>query len=83
MQVAGSRVRPEREDGIAPGYLDAMHGLCVDCHEERMKREPTRHPPDFARCRNCHRDASSEMMRRLAPYATPPDDLPAVRASGQ
>ena len=83
MQAAGSRVRPERQDGMAAGYLDAMHGLCIDCHEERMTLEPDRHPPDFARCRNCHRDASDGTIRRLAPYAVPPDRLPAVRTSGQ
>jgi len=83
MQVAGSRVRPERQDGIAAGYLDAMHGLCIDCHEERMKLEPARHPPDFARCRNCHRNGSDETIRRLAPYATPPGGVAAVRAGGQ
>ena len=68
---------------MAAGYLDAMHGLCIDCHEERMTLEPARHPPEFARCRNCHRDASDETIRRLAPYAVPPEGLPALRTSGQ
>ncbi len=83
MQVTDSRVRPEREDGIAAGYLEAMHGLCIDCHEEQMKLEPALHRPDFAKCRNCHRDASDETIRRLAPYAAPSAGLPAVRASGR
>jgi len=83
MQVAGSRVRPERQDGIAASYLDAMHGLCIDCHEERMKLEPALHPSEFARCRNCHRDAVDETIRRLAPYAAPPDGVATVQARGQ
>jgi len=45
---------PGRRD-IAPGYMDAMHGLCISCHEKEKDKlqEPNE---NFARCTNCHRD---------------------------
>ena len=71
MFVAGSRVRPTgTRDGHAAGYLDAMHRLCINCHSERMKTEPAKHPVDFAECRGCHRDADGRAIERLEPYAT-------------
>ena len=26
----------------APGYMDAMHGLCITCHEQKAREEPGR-----------------------------------------
>jgi Ni/Fe-hydrogenase subunit HybB-like protein len=40
---------------VAPGYMDAMHGICVDCHE-REKENLAEPNDDFSRCTNCHRD---------------------------
>jgi hypothetical protein len=39
---------------MAAGYMDAMHGLCVKCHEEEKGRLD---PPDddLDSCRRCHR----------------------------
>ncbi len=39
---------------MAVGYMDAMHGLCIDCHEKEKSKlvEPKE---DFDRCTNCHR----------------------------
>jgi Ni/Fe-hydrogenase subunit HybB-like protein len=69
LAVPGSRVRPEAGlNGGATGYVDAMHELCEGCHQQRMKEEPARHPPDFALCRNCHRDIGDGVLERLAPY---------------
>jgi Ni/Fe-hydrogenase subunit HybB-like protein len=85
MYVDDSRVQLEPEqlvDGHAAGYLDAMHGLCIDCHEERMETEPAKHQPDFAECRNCHRDEDEETIRRLPPYVVPADDLSTAQARG-
>ena len=56
MEAAGSRVKVEAPlTGDAVGYVDAMHGLCVGCHEQLAKEEPAEHPADFPRRRNCHR----------------------------
>jgi len=35
----------------APGYKDAMHGLCISCHEEQA--EPLQ-KPELAQCSACH-----------------------------
>ena len=37
----------------APGYVPAMHQLCVGCHTELAKQE---NKPDFARCATCHKE---------------------------
>lgn len=42
--------------GFVVGYMDAMHGLCVRCHEDKVKEEPSRFAADFVRCTHCHRD---------------------------
>ena len=56
MRPDGSRVNvtdPARRY-LASGYMDAMHGLCIDCHEEMQPKlaEPRE---EFSRCTNCHR----------------------------
>ncbi len=62
MVVKGSFVEPEENGlkGNAVGYKDAMHGLCVACHEEL--------DPDLAECATCHRDKDAKQLRRLSPY---------------
>jgi Ni/Fe-hydrogenase subunit HybB-like protein len=53
MLVKGARVAaPQGLTGSAVGYLDAMHGLCINCHKEMA---PQRNWPNLARCDNCHR----------------------------
>ena len=54
MIVEGSRIRPPEQGltGFAPGYMDAMHGLCIGCHEEEG---PKLNRPNHARCDACHR----------------------------
>jgi hypothetical protein len=54
MIVRGARVAaPEGGlTGFAVSYMDAMHGLCIACHEETAQ---TRNRPNHARCDTCHR----------------------------
>jgi len=54
MAVKGSRIpMPEQGlTGLAPSYMDAMHGLCIACHEEVEKKQSKAH---HARCDTCHR----------------------------
>ncbi|MCP4600461.1 MAG: hypothetical protein GY847_08005 [Proteobacteria bacterium] len=50
------QISKDRQTTLAAGYMDAMHGLCTDCHEkEKDKLEETNE--NFARCTNCHRDS--------------------------
>jgi len=69
MVAAGSRIQLPEEGmtGFAAGYMDAMHLLCIKCHEEKIEKEPATYGPEFARCRNCHRDASGLELEETAP----------------
>jgi hypothetical protein len=51
-----SRIQPEDETRtrIAVGYMDAMHGLCIECHKERG---PELGRPQHGDCATCHRHA--------------------------
>lgn len=40
----------------APGYVQAMHELCIGCHTQLAKQE---NKPDFARCATCHKERRS------------------------
>lgn len=37
----------------APGYVQAMHELCIGCHTQLAKEEGK---PDFGRCATCHKE---------------------------
>jgi Ni/Fe-hydrogenase subunit HybB-like protein len=67
MRPSGTFVQIEkgRQSTMAPGYLDAMHGLCVSCHE-REKSKLEKPDENFARCANCHGNASRKPVDRLA-----------------
>jgi len=56
MMVAGSVVKPPEAgmEGFAVGYMDAMHGLCITCHEQTVAEGLVKVGEDFARCSTCH-----------------------------
>ncbi len=68
--AAGSLVEPPgcrwRD---ATGYRDALHGLCVACHEREVKEEAGRRPEHLGRCDTCHDADRPGQLRRMAPYA--------------
>ena len=72
MMVAGSLVGPpeDRLDWRAAGYMDAMHGLCVTCHRQKVEENPLEYDPRFAECANCHRDVDTFPFDRMKPYVT-------------
>jgi Ni/Fe-hydrogenase subunit HybB-like protein len=49
---------PGGTTGLAPGYMDAMHGLCIDCHE-RPDNEPGEPAEYLSSCTTCHRELPS------------------------
>jgi len=64
----GSSVElPPPRWGEAPGYADAMHGLCVPCHEREASSAPSQHPEGLGRCTTCHDADWREQVRRMAP----------------
>ncbi len=70
MVTEGSRIKlPEAGmTGLAAGYMDAMHGLCVKCHEQKVKEDAQKYGAAFAGCLNCHRDVDGSQLRQMAPY---------------
>ena len=74
MRVAGSFINtaPVEMDGRASGYMKAMHGLCVGCHEKLVADEPEHYQPEFAQCEACHAALDAIDLRRIGPYAPQP-----------
>jgi len=72
MMVQGSLVdSPEGGmKGRAVGYMGAMHGLCIGCHEKKLKESPQDYARDFAECANCHRDMDGSLFQQMKPYVT-------------
>jgi len=56
--------------GLATGYMDAMHGICIACHERHVAEEPDKYPVSFAQCANCHRDIDATRLHEMEPYVT-------------
>ncbi len=46
---------------MAPPYTDAMHGLCVECHDR--KAEELADKPDLGLCTTCHEPGHPEYMK--------------------
>ena len=70
MMVANSMVDPAKDgiEGFAAGYMDAMHKLCITCHERKVKKDPGLYGPHFADCATCHRDIDGAQLRQMKPY---------------
>ncbi len=54
--ASGGEVIEPPADRWAPavGYMEAMHGLCVTCHEQELAGSPGEHPEGLAECSTCH-----------------------------
>ncbi|MFH1436710.1 MAG: NrfD/PsrC family molybdoenzyme membrane anchor subunit [Pseudomonadota bacterium] len=57
----------------APGYMKAMHGLCVECHARTLEEKPGL-GEDFARCGACHVESDPEALQHLYPYPVSDED---------
>ncbi len=70
LRLADSYLKPKPTlTGLVPGYEQAMHGLCVECHRREVKEHPDRYPAQLATCATCHRAPEKSLMQRLEPYA--------------
>lgn len=69
MKLTGSIISPKEETAdLAAGYTDAMHGLCVTCHQQKLVEEPEKYSSNLAECGTCHRDIDGRYFRRMSPY---------------
>lgn len=64
MKVEGSMVDLGTSKVLdwAPGYKDAMHNLCIKCHEKNENTE-------LSKCEACHREMDPDSLKRLVPHA--------------
>ncbi len=61
---------PKKEmRGFAVGYMDAMHGMCITCHQQKIEKESHKYGSNFADCTNCHRDIDASQLHEVEPYA--------------
>lgn len=81
MFAAGSRVEmPEGgTTGLAQGYMNVLHELCIGCHRERIAGEPEAFGSAFARCDGCHGVMDGSDLLEFGPYAQPPPLLSEAR----
>ena len=72
---------PEPRWGEASSYMDAMHSLCVECHEREAMKDPEEHPEDLNRCMTCHDVDWREDVKQLMPRREADNRLVGVPAS--
>jgi Ni/Fe-hydrogenase subunit HybB-like protein len=69
-EITRVRVKGSYSPGIAPGYKQALHSLCIDCHREHEQAQGITEPY-LSRCASCHRDQfgdEDEMRRKAAQW---------------
>jgi hypothetical protein len=64
------KIPEEDQNGFAPGYMTAMHQLCVECHKQKQA-EKAELAPHLARCGACHQGLDGSMLTVLEPYPQP------------
>jgi hypothetical protein len=52
---------------MAPAYADAMHGLCISCHQQKVEANLTENA-ELARCTTCHKEDMSSIARKAFKY---------------
>ncbi len=72
---------PEARWGDAVGYMDAMHHLCVECHEREALSVTAENPEGLDQCRTCHDVDWRDDVRRLLPQLREVDRM--ARGSGR
>ncbi len=66
--ASSSIIDPPRDRWLAAvSYEDAMHGLCVKCHEREKEKSPDRYASYLAECRNCHDPDLRARLQALEP----------------
>ena len=84
---AGALVRTTLElpAGVAPGYMDAMHGLCLECHK-REDALTAAAEPHLGQCTTCHRhrfDDRDTLMERTRAIARDGGSAPIDRVAAR
>ena len=73
---------PPNRWGEAVGYMDAVHNLCVDCHEREALKAPAQNPEGLDQCRTCHDVDWRQDVERLMPQLRRGDRMASDRGTG-
>ena len=78
MIAADSLVGPPKNEVFedTAGYMDAMHGLCITCHQQKLTECPQDYDSTFAECANCHREIDGSRFDQMKPYAASRKEKP-------
>jgi Ni/Fe-hydrogenase subunit HybB-like protein len=73
MLAINSRIKTPKGEtaGFAPGYMDVLHELCVECHKDRIAGEPSAFGDAYARCDGCHGVMDGSNLLEFGPYVQP------------
>ena len=77
MAFVNSLTTRSHSPGIAPGYKQALHELCIICHRDHEQAKGVTEPY-LTRCGACHREqfADEDEMRRRAGWPPPNAEEP-------
>jgi hypothetical protein len=75
MMAQNSFVKIAEKDrtGLAPGYMTAMHKLCIECHKQKQVEKPEL-APNLARCGACHQGLD-DLLKVVEPIRSPTSPL--------
>jgi hypothetical protein len=74
--------KPEPHWKEAPGYMEAMHSLCVECHKREALKAPAEAPENLDRCMTCHNVDWREEVRDRMPKPRSQDRMAGSETSG-
>jgi hypothetical protein len=58
------------EQGWADSYWEAMHTLCIGCHQKRPRNKAGSAAHDSTQCAHCHRQAQGTLLPQGAPFVS-------------
>jgi hypothetical protein len=68
MKVTDSFIKVDHNwKGIASGYMQAMHGLCLKCHEQKEKEAGKTRRMGISSCRTCHKEDGTKLYALTKP----------------
>lgn len=64
MRIEGTviTISAATQENYAPGYIDAMHGLCITCHQQKKVELNN---PRHDECATCHRELPQNILDKI------------------
>ena len=68
MKISDSFINVDNNwNGLATGYMQAMHGLCLKCHEKKEKEAGKLRRMGISSCRTCHKEDGTKLYALTKP----------------